>query len=466
VDSLVLSDPRVTFSPQADQPDDVEACNRGLALRTGDVALLPASAIVSAGWLTELHAAARAEDRTAFAWPLSNAAFGAALPATEDKNEAGIVLADIAREASSGLPRWTTTSSFRGDCVYLRGQVLDAIGLFDTGLSARRAAIMDWVIRAQALGFFGKRANHVYVDPARSDCSSGEGSSLILQDRAVLDQRHPHLAHQAASYEQSIDGRLAQHAIDFLTSGKIRVAYDLRHLSSRNEGLRTYAIELAKALTKVPQIELSFLVNARGQADGLNGRVITGDEWRDEFAVIHKPAQFLNRRELEVPFSSSSHVVITYHVSIAHHVSMVVGDDAIIDACGTTSALGLLCASGIVVDSAGSREDVASEFGIPAEEIAVAPLESTARSMFEVYRSAVLRPTERSLQMRRSLREAILSWSRPLPGRLPGRERDEASVADQAIGVRSAWNSLRAAIGRRVGREARRFHSRHVRSRA
>jgi hypothetical protein len=466
LESLVLSDPRITISPQVDERDDVEACNRALAHRTGDVALLPATANVSAGWLTELSAAAHSEERTAFAWPLSNAEFGTAQPATGDETDAGTYEADFAVHASTGLPRSTTTSSIRGDCVYLRGQVLDAIGLLDNGLSTRQAAIMDWVMRAQALGFFGKRANHVYVDRASTDCGAVEQSSLIRTDRAVLDQRHPHLAHQAASFDKSNDGRLAQHAINFLKTGTIRVAYDIRHVDSRNVGLRDRAIELAEALTKIPQIELSFLVNTRDEADGLNGRIIMGEEWCDEFAVIHKPAQFLNRRELEIPFNSSSHVVITCLGSIAQGDPMGFGDEADFDACGTTSALSLLCASGIVVHSAGSREEIASELGIPAEEIAVAPLENAARSTFEVYRSAVLRPTERSLQMRRLLREAILSWSRPSSVQSPLREGNDTRVANQAMGVRAAWKSLGAAVGRRVGREARRFHSRQVRSRA
>jgi hypothetical protein len=262
-----------------------------------------------------------------------------------------------------------------------------------------------------------------------------------------------------------IKRQVSSRAIEFAKTGTLRVAYDIRHLAFQDVGLRTGAIELALALTKIPQIELSFLVNTRNEADGL-GRAITVEEWRDEFAVIHKPAPFLNRRELEIPFSSSSHVVVTYQGSIAHDVSMAMGDDANFDACGTTCALSLLCASGIVAHSAGSRKELASELGIPAEEIVVAPLESTAQATFQVYRSAVLRPTERSLQMRRLMREAILSWSRPLSGRSPLRDGDLARVADQAMGVRTAWKSLGAAVGRRVGREARRFHSRHVRSKA
>ena len=39
--------------------------------------------------------------------------------------------------------------------------------------------------------------------------------------------------------------------------------------------------------------------------------------------------------------------------------------------------------------------------------------EQTARATVEVYRSAVLRPSQRSLQARRLLRDAIVRWSEP-----------------------------------------------------
>ena len=76
---------------------------------------------------------------------------------------------DITPQAVSKLPRSMTTPSVTGGCVYLRAEILDAIGLLDAGLSTRQAAIEDWVMRAQALGFFGKLANHVYAEsmPAR-----------------------------------------------------------------------------------------------------------------------------------------------------------------------------------------------------------------------------------------------------------------------------------------------------------
>jgi glycosyltransferase involved in cell wall biosynthesis len=652
-DCLLLSDPRVTFSPQADQPDEVEACNRGLGQCAGDVAVLPATANVSAGWLSELAAAAHSEERTAFAWPLSKADFGKGQPATENEQVALRHEAGIALKALSGLPRWTATSSIRGDCVYLRGVFLDAIGSLDSGFSSREAAITDWVMRAQALGFFGKRANHVYLDHARSDFGAGEGSIKALADRAALDRRHPHFAHQAASFAKDIDGRLAQHAIEFLKTGKLRVAFDIRHIPSQNVGTRTYAVKLAEALNKVPEIELTLLVSMPVQATGFCGPVVHENDWRDEYPLIHKPAQFFKRRELAIPFGSSAHVVITYQDLIAYRVPTVFRNDDDSSAYRTTSSLSLLCASGVLAYSRTSQQEIAAEFGLPADEIAVAPLgadsdwfahrdsrgprilrelelpdryffslatdyphknlsglleayallkerwkegappelvlagyalgdrngggaasqkampgvtflgpvsaeklrvlyqhaealvfpslyegfglppleamaagtpviamptssvpevsgdaaiyadglsadhlsramervagsealrslmrkkglerveqfrwEQTAQATFQAYCSAVLRPTERSLQMRRLLREAILSWSQAPSARPLDLEENEAMANGETMGVRNAWNALNTALQRRVRREVRRLRIRGARQRA
>ena len=378
LERLALEDSRVKVLYQSDDPSDVEACNRGLAERAGDVVLLPSESNVSSGWLSELSAVAHSEERSAFAWPLSSAGLSLAQNAMHAEQLVAGTDGDIGPQAVSKLPRSITTPSVTGGCVYLRAEILDAIGLLDAGLSTRQAAIEDWVMRAQALGFFGKRANHAYADSVPARPYSSDDRLRSSRDRAILEKRHPHLAHQVASFEQSLDGRLAQHACDFLRTGSIRVAYDLRHLPPQNVGTRTYALKLAEALAKIPEIELTFLVDVKAQAAGLSGQIMKSDEWRDEFAVIHKPAQFFNRRELTIPFGSSAHVVITYQDLIAYRVGAVFHGDADFEAYRTTSSLSLLCASGILAYSQSAHDEIASEFGIPGEEIAVAPLGAEA----------------------------------------------------------------------------------------
>jgi hypothetical protein len=457
VEAGLPSDSRVRILPRLEHTDEVSACNWGLAQCSGDVVILPATASVSDGWIAELAAAAHSEERSAFAWPLSSAESGRVLAAAHNQHCAQADSAQIAIDATSGLPRWTTTTSVRGECVYLRGRVRDAVGLLDTGFQSLQAAIADWAMRAHALGFFGKRANHVWIEHARSTLSAAE--------RVLLDQRHPYFTHQSAIFDQSIDGRVAQHAIEFLRTGKIRVAYDIRHVESESAGCCNKAIKCAEELARHPKIDLSFLVYTPEQADGLGGRIIRDDEWRDEFAVIHKPAPFLNRRELETPFCSSGHVVISFPDMNTNGTRAVRGDQAGSELCTTTTSLSLLCASGIQAYSQSSAEAIATELGIPIEEIAVAARECSAQSTFELYRSAVLRPTERSLQMRRLLRDAILSWSRPISVQSVAGPENDGRGLSQPLGVRAALKSLNAAVGRRVGREVRRLHAMRGRGR-
>jgi hypothetical protein len=473
LESLARANSRLILARQSDHPNEVEACNRGLAGRAGDTALLGASSIVSPGWLTELCEVAHSEERTAFAWPISNAGLGRAQRAAIGEDRA-LTGADSALWAVSGLPRCTTTSLVQGGCVYLRSEILDAIGLMDASFSARQSAILDWVMRAQALGFFGKRANHAYVQTAA-------GAAEEDDDRpAVLTERHPHLAYQVSSFRKSLDGNLARHAIDFIQTGKLRVAYDIRHIPREHPGARSYAVKLAKEVALLPQVELSLLVNTRDQADGLNLPIIKTEEWRDEFAVIHKPGQFLRREELEIPFGSSAHVVVTQEDLFARGGRGVCRDDDDLETHCAATSLSLLCASGILVHSESVRNLIASEYGIPGEEIAVlargaevdsriAPArrrdrerlepflwEEEALATLEVYRAAVLRPSERSLQMRRSMHQAILSFASP--------SSTFSFIPEEPLGVRVAWRALNKALKRRIGRELRRNRPSHART--
>jgi hypothetical protein len=53
---------------------------------------------------------------------------------------------------------------------------------------------------------------------------------------------------------------------------RLKVALDLRDLPAEQVGTRTYAVSLARALVKLPQIELTLLVRERaGQRNDWTG---------------------------------------------------------------------------------------------------------------------------------------------------------------------------------------------------
>jgi len=81
--------------------------------------------------------------------------------------------------------------------------------------------------------------------------------------------------------------------------------------------------------------------------------------------------------------------------------------------------------------------------------------ENTARETVEAYRSAIMRPSPRSLQMRRNLREGILRWAVHLPhdGASSARELQENGWAPQSMGIRNAARALGVALHVRLKRQ-------------
>jgi hypothetical protein len=83
----------------------------------------------------------------------------------------------------------------------------------------------------------------------------------------------------------------------------------------------------------------------------------------------------------------------------------------------------------------------------------------TASRTCEVYRSAVMQPSDRSLGMRRRLREAILNWSNPVWHEASAElAYYHPTVEAHPPGIRTAWKALNLAVHRRLRREIRRVN--------
>jgi glycosyltransferase involved in cell wall biosynthesis len=76
--------------------------------------------------------------------------------------------------------------------------------------------------------------------------------------------------------------------------------------------------------------------------------------------------------------------------------------------------------------------------------------EQTARETLAVYKSAVASPSERSLRMRRLLRDVIIDWSDKT-------RKTPHDCADSSLGIREACRALEGAVYRRLRREFRRL---------
>jgi hypothetical protein len=252
--------------------------------------------------------------------------------------------------------------------VYLRGDVIEAVGPLDAGLVTPSFAIAHWVERAQSLGFRAKRANHVYAPGSCPDPVS------VADDAGRADQAEEHVQHQFERFSRSLDGHLAAHAVGMQSTGRIRVAYDIRHLPHEQVGTRTYAVSLAQALARCPDVDLTLLVREPSQARGLIGRVITEEQWNDDVAVIHRPAQIFSTSEFKLLFGSSAHLVITYLDLIGYRITLVFSTDAEFDGYRATSGLTMPAARRVLAYSENAANEITAEFGIPREEIEVVPL--------------------------------------------------------------------------------------------
>jgi glycosyltransferase involved in cell wall biosynthesis len=351
-----------------------ERANAGLKERSGDVVIATDALPVTEGWLTELIEVAYSDERTACVAPLNDDRGACSLGewgvpgATHPVDDSAVVA------ACRDLPRWTAVPRLESPCVYLRAEMIDAVGLLDPAFQSALDALDDWAMRAQSLGLLARRANRVFIRRhARTRNRGGRSRDRSRSSRKLLGT-YPHLSHQCAAFRGTLDARLATHAVQLESTGRLRLALDLRHLPPQQVGTRTYALCLARELARLPQVDLTLIVREPSQAPGLKARLITADRWCDDVDVIHKPAQIFYREHAALLFESSAHVVITYQDLIAHRISLVFPGEADFDDYRATNRLCVPAAQRILAYSHHTAGEIAAEFGIPRHEVVATPL--------------------------------------------------------------------------------------------
>jgi alpha-1,3-rhamnosyl/mannosyltransferase len=353
---------------------DVEVYNRGLAERVADIVLLRSDIEVTSGWLEELVDVVYSEQRTACVSPLINHEGCYSVPVYDSGQHIKARDTATLRDVCAELPRWSHVPAVSGACCYLRGEVIDAVGRLDISYSSLDLAMIDWLMRAQNLGFSAKRANHVFVHQKASNRAGQADLDPDDQGLARLAVRHPHLQPQLDRFEATLERTLVPHALRVNQTGSLRVAYDLRPLPPEQVGTRTYAVSLAKALSAIPQLDLTLLVRDPVQAQGLEGRVVTQEQWQDDVEVIHRPMQVIDPRDLRLLYESSAHLVLTYQDLIGYRIPQVFPSDAEFYSYRATTCLCLQGLQRILAYSVSAAREIVEEFGIPSSEVVVVPL--------------------------------------------------------------------------------------------
>jgi alpha-1,3-rhamnosyl/mannosyltransferase len=204
------------------------------------------------------------------------------------------------------------------------------------------------------------------------DVHSPADANPLMRPAALA--RQAHFEHTCKELVGSIDASIRAHALRLTSTGKLPAALDLRHLPREQVGTRIYAVNLAKELARLPELELTLLVRDPAQAKGLAGRVVTPETWRDDVAVIHKPAQVIDPAELPLLFQSSAQVVVTFQDLIGYRIPSAFPTDAAFASYRATSGLMLQAVQKVIAYSQCAAREINTEFGIPSTDVRVIPL--------------------------------------------------------------------------------------------
>ncbi len=176
----------------------VATANRGLALAHAagrDACLLNSDTVVTARFLEGLAACAWSSRASGVVSPFTNNGTilslplwlrGNAIPEPFDVDQ----FAEIVRRAS---PRaWPEIPTAVGFCMYVRADVLRAVGLFDEVSFGRGyGEESDFCERARRLGFRSRLADDVFVAHAGRASFGSEGDSREIANNDVMARLHP-----------------------------------------------------------------------------------------------------------------------------------------------------------------------------------------------------------------------------------------------------------------------------------
>ena len=170
--------------------------NEGIALAAdADIVLLNSDTIVAQHWVRHLQAAAYATAEVGTVTAVSDNAGAFSVPRMGEANEPPSWLAeeDVAPMlARMPWRRYPTAPTGSGFCLYLRRDLIEAIGPFDAEAFPRGyGEENDFCMRALLRGRLNLVCPPTYVRHARSASFGAEKEALLKRSRALIDQRYP-----------------------------------------------------------------------------------------------------------------------------------------------------------------------------------------------------------------------------------------------------------------------------------
>lgn len=142
----------------------VRTVNKAMASSRGDVILLNSDTIPAGRWYERLNTCAASDERIATATPFSNNAEICSFPEFCRDNPPPEDPEAVARAVeSAGAPDYPDLPTGVGFCMFIRGQALRQLGLFDTRFGHGYGEENDFCMRARAAGWRNVLCDDAYV---------------------------------------------------------------------------------------------------------------------------------------------------------------------------------------------------------------------------------------------------------------------------------------------------------------
>jgi len=177
--------------------------NEAMRRSDADVVLLNSDTLVTSGWLAALARCAASDPHIGTVTPFSNNAEICSFPRFCENNAAGegedpeAIRAALARAAAPTYPCLPTGVGF---CLYIRRELLDAIGVFDPAFGAGYGEENDFCMRALAAGYASVLCDDAYVLHLGARSFVGQKDELVRRNTALLLERHPRYAEIVREY--------------------------------------------------------------------------------------------------------------------------------------------------------------------------------------------------------------------------------------------------------------------------
>ena len=183
----------------------VKNVNIGFNESGGDVVLLNSDTIVTPKWLEKLKVSAYQRENIATVTPVSNNAGAFSVPEFNKNELNGLSINTVANIVEKSLNNYSfEVPTGNGFCLYIKREAIYAVGFFDEVFGRGYCEENDFCMRLIHKGWKNIIEPSVYIYHAHNVSFSTEKEQLYLQNRVILDKKHPSYDKKVKNFINSI----------------------------------------------------------------------------------------------------------------------------------------------------------------------------------------------------------------------------------------------------------------------